>query len=191
MGNQVSIRALARRYKTLSESSAMRLLEGIANGRIDASEAEVRAACGLEEHFIRTVMKIDPAAGPLHALALQLASHAHHRGIALDVDIADSSGVRRGELLNLRASANRAISHAMPGAPARLSARREKAVLIVRLVVTVAEANQPTVVEETGGQVISWDADPADGTLILEASYAAAPRSLTSMGGVDDRPNAD
>ena len=191
ISNEVSIRALGRRYRTLNESSAIRLLEGISNGRIDASETEVRAACGLEEHFIRTVMRIDAAAGPLHALASQLASRAHHRGIALDVDIADSSGVRRGELLNLRASANRAISHAMPGAPARLSARREKAVLIVRLVVTVAEADQPAVVDGTGGQDISWDADPADGTLILEASFAAAPRSLTSMGGVDDRPNAD
>ena len=136
-------------------------------------------------------MRIDPAAGPLHAFASQLASRAHHRGIALDVDIAESSGVRRGELLQLRASANRAISHAMPGEPARLSARREKEVLIVRLVVTVAAANRAAVVDGTGGQDISWDADPADGTLILEASYAAAPRSLTSMGGVDDRPNAD
>ena len=189
--NEVSIRALARRYRTLDESSAIRLLEGIANGRIDASDVGVRAACGLEEHFIRTVMRIDPAAGPLHALASQLASGAHHRGIALDVDIADSSRVRRGELLNLRTSANRAISHAMPGAPARLSARREKEVLIVRLVVTVAEANRAAVVDGTGGQDISWDADPADGTLILEASYAGAPRSLTSMGGVDDQPNAD
>ena len=191
IGDEVSIRALARRYRTLNESSAIRLLDGIANGRIDASEPEVRAACGLEEHFIRTVMRIDPAAGPLHALASQLASRAHHRGISLDVDIAESSGLRRGELLQLRASANRAISHATAGAPARLSARREKEVLIVRLVVTVAESDQAAFVDGTGGHGISWDADPADGTLILEASYAAAPRSLTSMGDVHDRPNAD
>ncbi len=191
IGDEVSIRALARRYRTLNESSAIRLLDGIANGRIDASEPEVRAACGLEEHFIRTVMRIDPAAGPLHALASQLASRAHHRGISLDVDIAESSGLRRGELLQLRASANRAISHATAGAPARLSARREKEVLIVRLVVTVAESDQAAFVDGTGGHGISWDADPADGTLILEASYAAAPRSLALIGGVDDQPNAD
>ena len=185
-GDEASIRALGRRYGPLAESSAAALLEAIAEGSIDANEADVRAVCGLEEHFIRTVMRIDPAAGPLHAFASQLAIRAHRRGVVLDVDIAEASRVRRGELLLLRISANRAISHAMPGVPARLSARWEGEVLMVRLVVSVAAVDQAAVVDGADVQGLSWDADPADSTIILEASYAGGSRLLIPMTDADD-----
>lgn len=182
-GDEVSIRALGRRYRMLDESSAVTLLEGIAQGSLDADDAGVRAACGLEEHYIRTVMRIDPAKGALHAFASQLAVHAHHRGIMLDVDLTTAPWVRRGELLALRNSANRAISYAMSGVPARLSARIEREVLMVRLVVGVALGDQAAVVDETGPGHLFWYADPADGTLILEASYTAAPGPSTPVEG--------
>jgi hypothetical protein len=131
-------------------------------------------------------MRIDPATGPLHAFASQLAIRAHRRGVVLDVDIAEAARVRRGELLPLRTSANRAISHAMSGVPARLSARLEGEVLMVRLVVAVAEVDQVVVVERADVQGLSWDADPADSTIILEASYSGRSRSLIPMTGSDD-----
>jgi hypothetical protein len=104
----------------------------------------------------------------------------------LDVDIAEASRVRRGELLLLRISAHRAISHAMPGIPARLSARREGEVLMVRLVVSVAAVDQAAVVDGADLRGLSWDADPADSTIILEASYAGGSRLLIPMTGADD-----
>ena len=180
-GDEVSIRALGRRYRTLAESSAVVLLEGIAQGDIDANDADVRAACGREEQFIRSVMRIDPADGPLNAFAAQLAILAHRRGIILDVDIATAAWMRRGEFIPLRSAANRAISRAITGAPARLSARIEREVLVVRLVVPVAQEDQAAVVDGAGGQGLSWFEDPADGTLILEATFAAKPGVLNQI----------
>lgn len=170
--DEASIRELARRYAALAESSAIRLLEDIADGTVDPGSAETQAACAFEEQFIRTVMRIDPGASQLHALAMQLAIRAHHRKVELQVDIAESSSVRRRELLMLRLAANRAIGCALPDSPARLSARFEGERFIVRLVVAVAGPDRALVVgvQESGG--IDWHVDPDDHTIVLEASYA-------------------
>ena len=170
--DEASIRELARRYAALSESSAAGLLEDMASGAVDPDSADTRAACAFEEQFIRTVMRIDPGASQFHALSLQLAIRAYHRKVELDVDIAEPPSLRRGELLNLRLAANRAIGCALPNAPARLSARFEGEQLMVRLVAAVDEADRAMVMGVQDFSGIDWHVDPDDQTIILEASYA-------------------
>ncbi len=170
-GDEASLRAMARRYSALSESCAATLLEDIAGGSADPDDAGVQASCAFEEQFIRTVMRIDPASSSLQALVLQLAIRAHHRQVELHVDIGEAPALGGGRLLMLRLAANRVIGCALPGVPARLSARFEGEGFVLRLVASVAEVDRPLVVGLPDVKGIAWHADPEQQEILLEAMF--------------------
>ena len=137
--SSASVRRLTGRYGSLRESGVTSLLDGIAEGRIDPDAADARFQAALEERFIRTVVKIDPAVDAVHALATSLAVRALHRGVFLDVDIHDTAPATAVRAALGRDSLLRAIECSQRGGSARFSARREGTVYAIRLITPISE----------------------------------------------------
>jgi signal transduction histidine kinase len=135
-----SIRRTQQRYAALTESDAQRLMLGIASGSLDPRAPEVRRDCAEEERFIRSVMRLDPAANALHAFASRLAIAAHRRRIPLEIDLAEGPGPDPQAVEALESSVMPVLGAAASGEPARLTARVEGEALVVRLVMSIAES---------------------------------------------------
>ena len=144
-----SIRRTRERYAALAESDAQDLLRGIADGALDPGDDAVRRTCADEERFIRSVMRLDPAANPLHALASRLAIAAHRRRLPLDIDLADAPPPDDAAIAALESRVMPVLSAATLREPARLTARVEGEELVVRLVLPV-EAGAMEAVEKAG-----------------------------------------
>jgi signal transduction histidine kinase len=132
------VRRMSSRYGALRESRVTALLDGIAEGRIDPDDSITRFHAALEERFIRTVVKVDPAVDSVHALATSMAVRALRRGVFLDVDISDAVPPGGRESLPWPESFVRAIECSEPGEVARFSARDESGVYVIRLVTPVS-----------------------------------------------------
>ena len=174
------IRRTLERYSALEQSHAAALLTGIADGSIDPTSDEVRAACAEEERFIRSVMRLDSSRGALPAFALRMACAAHRQGIALDIDIPEAgtpgtdgpAAERRGAgaqeldrgLVELEASVTSLLPHIRALEPARLTARVEGEELVVRVVVPAvigdgvsAASEAVSVTIDAAGPMTMWE----------------------------------
>lgn len=163
-----SIRRTAERYAALAESDAQELLRGIADGALDPRDDAVRHTCADEERFIRSVMRLDPAANALHGLASRLAIAAHRRRLPLEIDLADAPPPDDSAIAALESRIMPVLAGAALREPARLTARVEGEELVVRLVLPVqagaiqaveqAESDDRIVVHAGGEEpVVMWE----------------------------------
>lgn len=149
-----SIRRVRERYSVLTHCDAGALLRGIGDGTLDPRSARVRAACGDAERFVRTVMRLDPGSGPLHAFASRLAVAAHHAGMPLEIDLAEGPHPGADALADFASRVLPAMGAGGAGEPARLTARLEGEELVVRLVMPV------------DASVFAGGASPAEGIVV-------------------------
>ena len=159
------VHRMHRRYGALRESRAVELLEGIAAGTVDADSSQTRAAAALEERFIRTVIRVDPAVDVVHALATSLAVRARRRGLFLDVDLTESGLARPPVVLASKESLSRAVECSVPGGVARLSARPEGESFVIRLLTPITRGKRDEMVHlPVPGAVL----DPDDPDMLWE-----------------------
>lgn len=81
----------ARRYEPLA-ATVLPLLDSLAAGDADPADPTVRTAARVEERYARSLVAIDPQAGPIAGLALRLARSAHDRDLALETEVLDPGG---------------------------------------------------------------------------------------------------
>jgi len=156
---------MSTRYDSLRESNVTGMLDGIAEGRIDPDHPLVRYQAALEERFIRTVVKVDPAVDAVHALATSLAVHALHRGVFLDVDIYDVAPSSVTESAIWRDSLLRAMDCSEPGEVARFSARHESGSYAIRLITPISDSSRSDMLRlPVPGAVL----DPAEPDMLWE-----------------------
>lgn len=169
-----SLRRLDQRYELLRAAGAVELFTDLAAGRADPADPLVRSACAREERFIRSIMRLDPAGDRLHGLAAKLAVLALNQGVPLDIDLGPPGQAPAGALDRLRSDTALALSLARPATPAKLSARVEDEVFVVRFVTTVSH-------EVAGEQVFGNGRDEQtdylvlidpEGNLLIEARFA-------------------
>ncbi|MBU6245763.1 MAG: hypothetical protein KGP12_11170 [Actinomycetales bacterium] len=134
MAEEDGLRRMRMRHELLEESGARRTLEGICEGILDPLAEPVRASCGVEERFIRAVMRLDPGADLVHERAGRLVVQGRHRGIIIDLDLSDTAGWPASACDRFFEQVEQVIGLADPSEPARLSARREGQALVLRLV---------------------------------------------------------
>lgn len=168
---QEAIVRTRRRYAVLQESGAIPLLEGIAMGEVDPLRDDVRAECALEEQFIRAVMRLDPAADQVHALASSIAIQGHRRGLPLEIDLRDTSELDPKDFAYFFEAVAKGLDCAQTGEVARLTARREGASVVLRFVahVDVSQCAYPEFLEV--GPTWTVHLDHVDGLLVCEAHH--------------------
>jgi hypothetical protein len=156
---------IRRRYGALSESAARDLLDGIAAGTIDPDDPAARATAAMEERFIRTVMRVDPAMDGVHAFAADLAVAARRRGVFLDVDLTATPSPSQFPTPADRQSLAWAIESSETGGNARLSARTEGGDYVIRLIApVVGDQRRQTRALPVRGVVL----DPTDADMLWE-----------------------
>ena len=134
LAEEDGLRRMQLRHGLLDESGALQTLDGIGSGWLDPQAEPVRRLCGIEERYVRAVMRLDPGADLVHERAGRLAVHARRRGISIEMDLSDTAGWHEDACGRFFDQADQAISLADTSAPARLSARREGPALVLRLV---------------------------------------------------------
>ena len=122
------------RHELLGESRALPLLQAVAQGRLPPDDDQVQQDCGREERFIRSVMRLDPAADLVHRRAGQVAVRAHQRGLALDISLDETEGWPSPTCEQFFAEVGRMVEAADSRSSARLTARREGDALVMRFV---------------------------------------------------------
>jgi signal transduction histidine kinase len=128
------VELLSRRYALLDRSGAADLFASIVEGSSDPTEESVRELADREEHYIRAVMRIGASADPVREIAAEILLWGRSQGIAIDVDLAsESSSVH--DVSDMRALLVQAYALAEGASSARLSARVEGDVLVVRFVI--------------------------------------------------------
>ena len=167
--SDASVRRMSMRYGALRESDVTGLLEGIADGRIDPDDDVTRFHAALEERFIRTVIKVDPAQDAVHAAATSLAVRARRRGIFLDVDIPEVAPPWARTTALGRQSLRLAIDASEPGGVARLSARDESGIFAIRLITPISPDRQADML---GLPVPGALLDPAEPDMLWELRIA-------------------
>jgi signal transduction histidine kinase len=169
MALDVTRQAVARlrsRYEALADSTAPALLEGILCGALDAEDPAV----GLEESFIRTLIRIDPDADDLRRLAAGLSRTAHRREVPLSIELALPPAPEVVVPAPLAGSLTAAMAAAAADAPARFTARQVGDSVLATLLVTVDEGEVVRMQAlPVPGDVTDPD-DPSDRTLLWEAS---------------------
>ncbi len=160
-------RVLTRRYAALAASRAPALLGGILDGTLDAADPDVRERCAVEERFIRSVMRLDPSADALQAMAMRLAERAYRAGLLLSVDIDDGVPVS-GRLATQLPRLEHAVSTVLPSLsqadPVRMSARLEGGAVVVRVVGQIRADAWPVAPDQSALRFV----DESDGTVLWE-----------------------
>ena len=133
------VRRMKERYRALEESTAVDLLEGIADGTRDPDSPPVRTWADLEDRFIRTVLRIDPAVDDLRALVSDLAVQARRSGLLLDVSVPGDLPVMSVGLAAVRSTLLAAVAAGVPGQQARLTVQTVDGEQTLRLVVPVRD----------------------------------------------------
>lgn len=130
------------RYGQLRELPVVGLLDDLAAGRVEPEDPNVKEQAALAERYIRTLIRVDRQIDPVHDLAVDLAGRALRRGVNLDVSLADEPRwLGRADESGF-ASLTLAVDHAIRGSAARLTARWEAGIYVVRLIVAIAESDQ-------------------------------------------------
>ncbi len=133
---------LRARYGPLEDSEAIGLLAGIVEGRLDPEDPDVRRRAGLEETFIRNLVRIDPESDRLRAMAARLSRSAHRRGVHLraDLSLPRMPAVVVGP--GVAESFGRAVDSTVPDDSARLTARREGDEVVVTLLTPIIDGER-------------------------------------------------
>ena len=122
------------RYELLGQSRGLTLLQAVAEGRLQPEDVQVQLDCGREERFIRSVMRLDPAADLVHRRAGQVALRARQLGLALDISLDDTEDWPSSTCERFFDEVERMIEVADPRSAARLTARLEGDALVMRFV---------------------------------------------------------
>lgn len=160
---------LRSRYEALSDSYASDILEGILDGRLDPDDADVRRRAGLEESFIRTLIRIDPEADDLRRLAAELSRAAHRRGVPVSIELALPAVPAVVVPSTLAGSLAAATAHAAVDAPARFTARLTDDTVVITLVVTIDDGEVERMLALPVPGELADPTDPADRTMLWEA----------------------
>jgi signal transduction histidine kinase len=163
------VSGIRRRYGALAESDAVELLDGIADGLLDPDDDATRSTAAMEEGFIRTVMRVDPALDGVHALASALAVEARRRGVFLAVDLTTACSPAQFPTVAGKQSLSWAIDSSRPGGVARLSARAEGPDYVIRLIAPImGQHRDQTRALPVPGVVL----DPSDPDMLWELRQA-------------------
>ena len=167
---------LRARYGALEDSEAIALLTGIVDGSLDPEDAEVRRRAGLEETFIRNLVRIDPEADRLRALAARLSRAAHRRGVHLraDLSLPRMPAVVVGP--GVAESFGRAVDSTVPDDSARLTARREGDEVVVTLLTPIIDGERDHMRALPVPGVDTDPADPSDPVMLWEVRLAPESR---------------
>ena len=162
------LQRLHERYSALGESRAVSLLEGIAAGRLDPDDAEVRRRSGLEETFIRNVMRNDPQADDLRALVGQLVQLAYRRCLLLQTDVSLPWAADVVLAPGVGESFGEAVECSVPDGSARLAVRTEGALVVMRLLTPIVEGERDMMMALAVPGQVTDPGDPADPVLMWE-----------------------
>ena len=163
---------LRSRYGDLSDSYASDILEGILTGALDPDDPEVRRRAGLEESFIRTLIRIDPEADDLRSLAAELSRSAHRRGVPLSIELALPAVPTVVVPSTLAGSLAAAMAHAAVDTPARFTARLTDDTVVITLVVTTDDGEVDRMRALPVPGELADPTDPEDRTMLWEARLA-------------------
>ena len=171
-----SLARLRARYGALEDSEAIALLTGIVDGRLDPEDADVRRRAGLEETFIRNLVRIDPEADRLRALAARLSRAAHRRGVHLraDLSLPRMPAVVVGP--GVAESFGRAVDSTVPDDSARLTARREGDEVVVTLLTPIIDGERDHMRALPVPGIDTDPEDPSDPVMLWEVRLAPESR---------------
>lgn len=171
-----------RRYEALRVSGAQSLLDGIGSGALDPDEEGARRWAALEERYIRTVMRVDPAVDSVHALAVELAGSAREVGLFLDVDVSAETAPVQPTTPGDRAALHWAVENSVPGGVGRFSARSEGGDYVLRLLTPIAvERHAQALTLPRPGLVL----DPADSDMLWEIRAAQGETDARAGSAAD------
>ncbi len=165
------------RYAALVESDAVGLLAGIADGRLDPDDHEVQRRSGLEETFIRNVMRNDPEADELRALVGRLAQIAYRRSLHLQTDIALPVSADVALPPGIAESLGEAVACSVPDGSARLAVRTEGAQVVLRLLTPIGEGERDMMLGLMVPGQLTDPGDPTDPVLMWEVRLPWTDRS--------------
>jgi len=164
---------LRSRYEALSDSYAIDILEGILAGELDPDDVDVRRRAGLEESYIRTLIRIDPEADDLRRLAAGLSRAAHRRGVPVNIELALPVIPALVVPSTLAGSLTSAMAHAVVDAPARFTARLAGDTVVITLVLAVDDGEVDRMLALPVPGELTDPADPLDRTMLWEARLPA------------------
>lgn len=168
-----SLSRLRSRYGPLEDSEAIALLTGIAEGVLDPEDPAARRRAGLEEGFIRSLVRIDPGTDALRGLVSELVREAHARRMGLRADLALPPAPAVVVPPGIAESFRRAVAAAAPEEPARLMARAEGDQVVVTLLAAIPEGEQDLMrTLPLPGHRADPD-DPSDLSMLWEARLPA------------------
>jgi len=168
---------LRSRYEALSDSYASDILEGILTGALDPEDDDVRRRAGIEESFIRTLIRIDPEADDLRRLAAELSRSAHRRGVPVSIELALPVVPSVVVAPPVAGSLAAAMAHASVGTPARFTARLADDSVVTTLVVTIDDGEVDRMRALPVPGELADPTDPADRTMLWEARLALGEAS--------------
>lgn len=171
------LQRLRERYAALGESRAVSLLEGIASGQLDPDDAEVRRRSGLEETFIRNVMRNDPQADDVRALVGQLAQLAYRRSLLLQTDVSLPPAADVVLTPGVGESFGEAVGCSVPDGSARLAVRTEGAQVVMSLLTPIVEGERDMMMGLVVPGQVTDPGDPADPVLMWEVRLPWTERS--------------
>lgn len=155
--DEQSTRLVTRRFVELADSTATELFAGLADASLDVLDEDVRRRCAAEEHYIRSLMRVDPQRSALDAMIMRLIKSAHRAGVMLDLDVSDGAAIDEERLVEFEASAQLGLGMADQSEPARLSVRREGGRDVLRLVAQIKTGWHP--VQAAAPCLVLWDVD--------------------------------
>ena len=172
-----SVTRLGGRYGALEDSEAVALLEGIVDGRLDPEDPDVRRRAGLEETFIRNLVRIDPEADRLRAMAARLSRSAHRRGVHLraDLSLPRIPAVVVGP--GVAESFSRAVESTVPDGSARLTARKEGDEVVVTLLAPIVDGERDNMRALPVPGIDTDPEDPSDRVMLWEVRLATESRT--------------
>ena len=171
-----SLARLRARYGALEDSAAIGLLTGIVEGRLDPEDPDVRRRAGLEETFIRNLVRIDPQADRLRAMAARLSRTAHRRGVHLraDLSLPRMPAVVVGP--EVAESFSSAVDSTVPDDSARLTARREGDEVVVTLLTPIIDGERDHMRALPVPGIDTDPGDPSDLVMLWEVRLAPESR---------------
>lgn len=152
---------IADRFSALGRYT-LPLIEGLAEGRLDAADPQVQQSCAREERFARSLVRLDPAAGTLTRWMRDLVLVARHLGLGVDAQVI---GPDRPTPLGPPTTLSQVLGHLPKDSAPRLTGTWEGEVGVLRLVApgvgAAASVVPPVDVDEDG--TAWWEEVVADG----------------------------
>ncbi len=132
----------------------------------------MRRRAGLEETFIRNLVRIDPEADRLRAMAARLSRSAHRRGVHLraDLSLPRMPAVVVGP--EVAESFSSAVDSTVPDDSARLTARREGDEVVVTLLTPIIDGERDHMRALPVPGIDTDPGDPSDPVMLWEVRLA-------------------